>query len=385
MIMSMLVEFLLDNRQEILARARLRVNERMVPVATASELSHGLPLFLDQLVEALRRESDLHVVDHDAIQRSARRHGRDLFNRGLTVAQVVHDYGDICQIVTGLVVEKRVPIAADEFQTLNLCLDDAIAGAVTEYAKHREQSIADEGAERLGILAHEMRNLLNAAVISFTLIKKGTVAPAGSTSAVHDRSLLGLQRLIDRSLADVRLDAGILNVERVAVCEVLEEVEVGVTLLAQHRGIRFAVTTVDATVVVEADRQVLAAAIVNLLQNAFKFTRPESTVSLTASATATRVHIDIEDECGGLPSGKIEDLLQPFKQKGSDRTGLGLGLSICLKAVKAMSGELRIRDLPGKGCVFTIDLPKQLPPPTSIYAHNQGANGGPLKRAGGPA
>jgi hypothetical protein len=354
----------------------------MSPVVTASELAHGLPVFLDQLSDALRRASDLQAVNHDAIQTSARRHGQDLFNRGLTMAQVVHDYGDLCQVITGLAVEQRAPIAADEFQTLNLCLDDAIAGAVSEYATHRERSITDEGAERLGILAHEMRNLLNAAFISFALIKKGTVAPAGSTSAVHDRSLMGLQRLIDRSLADVRLDAGVQNIERVVVCDVLEEVEIGATTLAQHRGIRFAVTTVDPTVIVAADRQILAAAIVNLLQNAFKFTRQNSAVSLVASATATRVLIDVEDECGGLPPGKAVDLLQPFKQKGQDRTGLGLGLSICLKAVRAMSGELRIRDLPGKGCVFTIDLPKQPPPPTSIYGQKQRANGGPPKADG---
>ncbi len=379
----MLVEFLSAHREEILAGARLRVTARMAPVATAAELANGLPAFLDQLGDALRRASALQVVDHGAIHKSASHHGHDLFNRGLTVAQVVHDYGDLCQVITGLAVEKNAHIAAEEFQTLNLCLDDAIAGAVTEHARHRERSISDEGAERLGVLAHEMRNLLNAAAISFALIKKGTVAPAGSTSAVHDRSLMGLQRLIDRSLADVRLDAGILNVERVVVCEVLEEVEIGATVLAQHRGIRFVVTTVDPTVIVEADRQVLAAAIVNLLQNAFKFTQPTSTVSLAASATATRVLIEIGDECGGLPSGKADDLLRPFKQKGGDRTGLGLGLSICLKAVNAMSGELRIRDLPGKGCVFTIDLPKQPAPPTSIYAHQQKANGGPGKNADG--
>jgi len=48
--------------------------------------------------------------------------------------------------------------------------------------------------------------------------------------------------------------------------------------------------------------------------------------------------------------------------KSGDRTGLGLGLSICSKAVKAMAGELRIRDLPGKGCIFTIELPRSVLP-----------------------
>jgi signal transduction histidine kinase len=121
------------------------------------------------------------------------------------------------------------------------------------------------------------------------------------------------------------------------------------------------VTSVDHALVVLADRQILAAAVFNLLQNAFKFTRAHSSVRLRASATSTRVLVEVEDECGGLPPGKMEDLLRPFEQRGHDRTGVGLGLSICFKAVKAMDGELHIRDLPGKGCIFTIDLPKQPP------------------------
>jgi signal transduction histidine kinase len=132
-------------------------------------------------------------------------------------------------------------------------------------------------------------------------------------------------------------------------------------MTAQAREITFVVTTVDRSVRVEADRQVLAAMIANLLQNAFKFSPKGSMVRLQAVCSASRVLIEVEDQCGGLPPGKTESLLRPFSQQGSDRTGLGLGLSICLKAAQAISGELRIRDLPGKGCVFTIDLPRRHP------------------------
>ncbi len=367
----MLRDFLANQREEILARARLRVAERNTPAATDAELLHGLPVFLDQLDEALRRATSQEAVDHVEIQKSAGRHGEDLFRKGLSVAQVVHDYGDLCQVITALAVEQKVAIAAEDFSALNLCLDDAIAGAVTEYTRQHERSISREGTERLGILSHEMRNLLGSAMLSFATIKRGTVAAGGSTGAVLDRSLLGLQRLLERSLADVRLDAGIHNIERVAVWELIEEVEVGASMLAHQRDVRFLVASVDHMVVVLADRQILAAAVFNLLQNAFKFTRPHSTVSLRASTTSARVLIEVEDECGGLPPGKVELLLRPFEQKAHDRTGLGLGLSICLKAVKAMEGELRIQDLPGKGCIFTLDLPKQPPPPTPIRARSQ--------------
>lgn len=371
-----LEEFIGEHRDEILGRARARVSVRNAPVATEAELTWGLPSFLDQLGEALRKASSHEAVDHAEITSSAEVHGGQRFQQGLTVGQVVHDYGNLCQVITGLAFEQNAPVSIDEFRTLNLCIDDAIAGAVTAFSHQRERAITSEGTERLGMLAHEMRNVLNAAMLSFASIKKGIVAPGGSTSAIHDRSLLRLHTLIDRSLADVRLEAGMQNLESVPVSDVLEEVEIGASMVARTREITLLMTTLDRAVLVKADRQILAAAVANLLQNAFKFSPIGTTVSLRARCVDGRVLIEIEDECGGLPPGQTETLLQPFVQQGKDRTGLGLGLSICSKAMKAISGDLRIRDLPGKGCVFTIDLPRLPPPSSSVLVRDSNGVGG---------
>jgi signal transduction histidine kinase len=109
-------------------------------------------------------------------------------------------------------------------------------------------------------------------------------------------------------------------------------------------------------VVVEGDRQILAAAVTNLLQNAVKFTRPRGRVTVSACAAAERVLISVEDECGGLPAGTAEEIFRPFEQRGAERTGLGLGLPMSRRGVEAHGGQLHVRDLPGRGCVFTIDL-----------------------------
>jgi signal transduction histidine kinase len=355
----MLSDFLAVHREELLERARLRVAARNAPLVTELELTFGLPVFFDQLRDALRRAAANESIDHTDLARTASHHGHDLFHQGLTVAQVVHDYGDLCQVIALLAMELNIPIAADEFRTLDLCLDDAIAGAVTEFSRQRERAINGLGTERLGFLAHELRNQLNNALLSFASIKSGMVAPGGSTGALHDRSLLGMQRLIDRSLADVRLDAGLELLERVAVHEIIDEVEISATLFAAARDVFFSTRPPDRTVVVLADRQILVAAIANLLQNAFKFTRSSGRVSLNVRTTPDRVLIDVADECGGLPPGKHDVLLQPFTQRSLDRSGLGLGLTICVKAVQSMAGQLHVRDYPGTGCVFTIDLPKQ--------------------------
>jgi signal transduction histidine kinase len=376
----MLEEFIRSNREVIIARARECVSARVFPRANDVELKNGIPVFLDQLCEALQRAKTTSVVDHEQIGVSAGRHGHDLFRMGLTVGQVVHDYGDICQTVTALAVETKAPIPAEEFRTLNLCLDDAIAEAVTEYSRLREHSIEDVGTERLGILAHELRRKLNTAMLSFESIKSGRVAPGGSTGIVHERSLMDLRDLIDRSLAEVRLDAGLARIEPVSLAEFVEAMEVNHAAQAKARGVHFATTVVDGSVTVDGDREILAAAISNLLQNAFKFTRRDSHVSLTARVAGDRVLFEVEDECGGLPSGKPEDLFRPFAQGSLDRTGLGLGLSICMKAAKASGGDIHVRDLPGKGCVFTLDLPKKLPPRSPV---NGNASSGEPTTPGG--
>jgi len=362
----MLSDFLGSHREELLARARQRVAERHTLAATELDLTYGLPVFLDQLRSALHRAASEQRADHSELERTASHHGHDLFHKGLTVAQVVHDYGDLCQVITGLAIEKNAPISAADFQTLNLCLDDAIAGAVTEFGRQRERALTAAGTERLGVLAHELRNHLNTAMLAFSSIRKGVVAIGGGTGSILERSLLGLQSLIDRSFTDVRLDVGLEAKERVLLRELIEEVEIGAALYAESRGLILVVDSLDDQAVVEADRQILAAAITNLLQNAFQFTRAGSRVVLTASCVDKRVLIEIADECGGLPPGRRESLLRPFVQRGRDRTGLGLGLSICVKAMQTMDGELRVRDVPGHGCVFTIDLPRLWAEPSMV-------------------
>ena len=174
-----------------------------------------------------------------------------------------------------------------------------------------------------------------------------------------ERSLRGLRRLIDRSLTEVRLEAGIQNRERVRLADFLEEVRISAILETNGRNMLFTVAPVEGDLVVEVDRQTLAAVLANLLLNAFKFSRPGGTVTMKTHAMGDRVLIEIADECGGLPPGRTEELFQPFEQRGADRSGLGLGLAICLRGVEANGGTLHVRDVPGHGCVFTIDLPEQ--------------------------
>jgi signal transduction histidine kinase len=351
----MLLDFIKENRAELLARTQAKVRGRSAPRATEEEIGSGVPLFLTQFTELLAGTSKKSA--NPEIDTSATQRGNDMLRRGFTIAQVVHDYGDICQAVTELASDRQQRVSIEDFHILNLCLDNAIAAAVTEYSRQREQNVLGKEVERLGFLAHELRNLLSSATMAFQILKTGTVAIGGSTGAVLERSLTGLRELVDRSLAEVRLESGQHLKTRVLLAEFIEEIEVAASLDAKARNVALTVAPVEYGIAVNGDRQLLASAVSNLLQNAFKFTRAGGHVSLRAHAKTGHVLIDIHDECGGLLPGKAAELFRPFDRRGADSTGLGLGLAISRKSVSASGGEIHVTNLPGEGCVFTIDLP----------------------------
>lgn len=383
----MMHEFLSVNRGELIERCRAKVAQRSAPKATADELEQGISLFLDQLIKTLRVEQTTEPMrsrkvsgpaggekvesELSEIGETATRHGRELLQRGFTIEQVVHDYGDLCQAITDLAFERDTPFETDEFRTLNRCLDNGIAVAVTEFNRQRDFVVADQQAhavnERLGFFAHELRNFLNSATLALSAIRVGDVGLNGATGAVLDRSLVGLRNLIDRSLSDVRLTAGMPVQRRLfSLADFIAEVKHSASLEAKVKGCVLTVSVVDPRLAVDADRDLLFAAVGNLLQNAFKFTRRHTEVALNAYAAADRILIDVQDNCGGLSTGDLDKMFLPFTHDSKDKTGLGLGLSISRRSVEANEGTLTARDIPGSGCVFTIALPRHAMPEFSV-------------------
>jgi signal transduction histidine kinase len=354
---DVLHEFISLNRAEIIERCRAKVASRLIPTPTESEINHGVPLFLDQVIQTLQHH---HQTSGSEIGKSAALHGHDLLKRGFTVGQVVHDYGDVCQSITEIAVATNAPIGADEFRTLNRCLDDAIADAVTAYgADRQESSVAEEsarGTARLGFFIHELRNLIQTAAFASEVLLKGNVGLAGSTAAVLRRSLVALQSLVDQSIADVRLTRGTQHPQVLSVSKFAGEIAAAATLQAASRNVAFRVVSAKHDAEILGDQQHLAAALNNLLQNAFKFTRPGSTVTLKITVSIDRILLEVHDECGGLADGQSAELFHPFEQRGSDRSGLGLGLAYSQWAVVANGGRLYVRNLPPIGCVFVVDL-----------------------------
>lgn len=324
----------------------------------------GLPVFYDELVEVLRADEERphspDVVSSESIHApSAARRGKESLRLGYTISQVVHGYGALCQAITEYVgTNGGEPVYIREFNRLNFCLDVAIAEAVTEFHRVERENVTKDELQRLGFLAHELRNSLHIAVAAHLIIKSGRVGLGGNTNQVLEDAHERMREIIDRSLSEVRLRGEPkVDLQRCRVFHLVSEVEITAMYAAREKSIRLQVV-VSPELEILADPHLIISALSNLVQNAIKFTKQNGTVWIRCAAQDGRVLIDIEDQCGGLPPGKIEDLFTPYTQKGVDKSGLGLGLTIAKSAVSLCGGVLTASDIAGVGCSFRMDLPE---------------------------
>ncbi len=105
------------------------------------------------------------------------------------------------------------------------------------------------------------------------------------------------------------------------------------------------------------DLRLVRSAASNLLQNGIKYTDAGGIVELRGSISNHRVVVEIEDCCGGLEPGEAEEAFVPFVRLDKSQSGFGLGLAIAKQAVEAHGGSIRVQNLPGKGCIFVLEIP----------------------------
>ena len=380
-----LLEFLRRNEKAILTS----IDERSPALATArlasEQLQRGLPIFFKQLLEVLEQlsaNSAASELDTDGsvnaanatgqsiiapatsraydveVIKSAGAYGKELQRLGFNLTHVVQAYGAICQAITGLAIAKEAAITTGEFRELNRCLDTAIAGAVTTFLADRAVGDNTRETEHLGFLAHELRNGLAIINTSLQLIKGGTVGFGGSTGQVLDRALKRQQELIDRSLADVRLRVDPkVHKESASLLKLIDQIVATAEAEALQKK-QVLEIDVEPGLEIEADQFLLLSAVSNVVQNAIKYSCAGGTIRIRGHGVGQQTIIEVEDECGGLSSATPNDLFKPFEQHNKNRGGLGLGLAIAQRAVALNDGVIGVQNLPGRGCVFRISLPR---------------------------
>jgi hypothetical protein len=204
-----LQEFIKTNHEKLVSMTRDKAAKRSQKKRPKErEAKHGVHVFLDQLREALvaearrdpRQRAEPDPPTNPNIAETAALHGQDLLGMGFSIDEVVHDYGDVCQAITELAVELDAPVSAADFHTLNRCLDNAIAAAVTAWTGDRETDTSGTPRQH-GSRDERLRRLVTGSITAFELLRDGKVAAGGATGMVLRQNLQKMRAMLETSLS----------------------------------------------------------------------------------------------------------------------------------------------------------------------------------------
>ena len=219
----------------------------------------------------------------------------------------------------------------------------------------------------LATMSHELRTPLNAIAGYAELIELGIRGPVSENQRDDLRRIRHNQRhllsLVNDILNFARLETGRVNIamDNVRVDAVLSLAESLVSPQMRSRGLRFESLLADQALVVRADQDKLQQILVNLLNNACKFTPRGGSVTLSAERQDGWARVHVADTGRGIPASKQKEIFEPFVQVDRHLTsdgeqGIGLGLAISRELARAMDGDLTVASEDGRGATFTISL-----------------------------
>ena len=351
---SGLHELLKKNRQALIDTWGQRISGTTDSGALSrAELLDRIPLFVDEIIAALYPEAMPLPVPGD----NASEHGAQRFRLGFDVGEVIREYGMLQECILDMAREAELTIGLSEHGIINKWLNRGIAHAISQYMSQRELEMQRQASEHLGFMAHEVRNPLSAVQMAFNHLRATELSQGGRAVEILERNLRRTTDVIDSALTHASLRMGVQpRPEPIRLRPFVDDIALEASLDAEGKKLTLRVE-VSPDLVIDADARLLRSAVSNLLHNAIKFSKPDSDIVVSAVWRDGRVALEVADGCGGLPPGKADELFSPLVQRDDNRSGFGLGLAIAMQAAIAHNGTVKVRDRPGHGCVFTIDLP----------------------------
>jgi signal transduction histidine kinase len=353
-------EVLVSRRSEVMSRWKTQVQGTLAPESMPHvELIDHLPKFVGEIIAALRRDAGLSsLVPSPEDSATAAGHGAQRLRLGFSLDAVVREYGALRDAIVSVGSESVAGVELHEVDVVFDCIVTGIAHAVSEYAVQRDAELIRQANEHFAFIAHELRNPLSSAAMAFEALKIGGHLPKDARP-VHalERGLTRTSELINQTLQIARISSGVeLRRQATTLEHLLADAELDALSEAQSRGVEVRLA-IEKNEPVEVDVRLVRSAVGNLLRNGVKYTSSGSTVELRGRVSGRRMVIEIEDCCGGLPPGKVEEAFAPFVRLDTQQSGFGLGLAIAKQAVDAHGGSIRVQNLPGKGCMFVLELP----------------------------
>jgi signal transduction histidine kinase/CheY-like chemotaxis protein len=365
-------------------RRAIQEQPRAARVHHAALLDH-LPTFLWALGRSLAESDHADTTGHTAL---AADHGGQRWEAGWSLTEVIRDY-QILRLVLVDYLEEVLdrPPSSREVMAVGLALDEAIAASVRMYAANREEHVRRAEEEKadalrqqaealelmdrrkdefLAVLAHELRNPLAPILNSVQLLQMA--APSDPTVVqvrdILDRQTRQLARLVD-DLSDLsRVARGRLplHTDRLDLAAVVHLAVQTCEPLVRSRRHVLSVTLPPAPLWLVADKDRLVQVLVNLLNNAAKYTDPGGHVLVAAAREGDEAVVRVADNGVGITPDKLPRVFELFVQeeRSLDRAqgGLGIGLALVKRLVELHGGRVEAHSAgQGQGSEFVVRLP----------------------------
>jgi heavy metal sensor kinase len=259
--------------------------------------------------------------------------------------------------ITSTNLSERLPVirTGDELERLSMSLNRMI-GRLDAAFQHINRFSADA--------SHELRTPLT--ILQLEL--EGIAQDHRRDAALRDQIGSALEetnrmsRIVESLLAISRLDAGEVKMDktRLDLGELVTSTVDEMRLLAEEKSIRLRIYT-PAEVLVEGDRNRLQQVVVNLIDNAIKYTQESGTVDVGVSREGGTAVLKVSDNGPGIPAHALPHVFERFYRADKARSrangGAGLGLSIIKAICAAHDAEVKVSSSEGRGSCFRVELP----------------------------
>jgi signal transduction histidine kinase len=276
------------------------------------------------------------------------------------------------------------------FATLTTLLSFAMAGLIAYFAYIREREAAAlrnalvtadaaniTKRDFLANVSHELRTPLNAIIGFSEMIGTGIFGKLSAKNAEYNGDVVTAARhlltVVDQLLDIAAIEAGRarLNPEELDLSPFVRDIAQMLAAKAASRDIAIETILPETRRVLYADKRILRQILLNLIDNAIKYSHPDGHVRIGwREAAAGRISLFVADDGVGIASGELQYIFEPF-WRSSDAyiarpEGVGLGLMVTKQLVAQIGGTIRVESTLGKGTEFIVDIP-DTPVPVATY------------------
>ncbi len=341
-------------------------------------LRNELGGFLKAMGREMLQAGESHPEQH---RDRASDHGEQRWDSGWSLTELVRDY-QILQLVILEHLSSTLdrPMEYREAMAVGVYINDAIAASISAYVASRDDrqhEMESAGVETLreaqarkddflALVVHELRNPVSpitTATATLEMMLDDADEPAHSAVRIIKRQSRQLARLLD-DLSDLtRVTQGRLTLRRaiVDVADVVEQAMQTCEALMTERGHRLDTSVENAPLLIEGDADRLVQVVVNLLNNAAKYTPPGGQVTVIARRRGERVEVIVRDTGAGIPAEMLTQVFDMYTRvtgpPEASTVGLGIGLALVKELVALHDGSVEASSGgPGKGAEFVVSL-----------------------------